>query len=399
MKELFLFSLVDIKQHRLRSFLTTISMIVGAFVLSFFLFLGDSIRYSIDKGFKVLGLSEFIVDRYDWENEKTLKESIIKRRMPIGTREYKVLRKLESIKYVSRVIEIDAPVEFNNKRLMDVDIFAVDPDFVRLRHYKIEKGRILSFADNLIHSRNCVIGYEVAKELGIKRIPSYIFIKGRAYRVVGILKKQGEVLENKPDNVVFIPFNTVYVRGKSILLHAFPKEKVSRGAVLKEVKMAIYRVRKQYGTLGRFGVVDMLEEFASFKGVSAGVSYVFISISFIALLIGGIGIMNVMIASARERIHEIGILKSLGMDESEIFWMFIAESILLALLGGIVGSVLGYGISYVLLRISAQGMIVRLAARPIVLSLVFVVITGFIAGLYPAYEASRREIIEALRYL
>ncbi|GEM_PF-6940792 len=399
MRELILFGIYNLRQHKLRTLLTSTSIIIATFVVSFFLVISDTIRYTVNTGIEMLGMTDIVVDRYDWEREKNLKKSVIERRVPVGEKEYHILQKLRGIKFISRVIRFNGDVEFNKRIKNDVDIIGSDPDYLGLRHYKIHAGRGFTLIDNKLKKPVCVMGYEVARELGIKKVPDYFLINGRTYIAAGILSKMGEVLQNRPDNVVICPFSALYTPGTSVQIHIFIDPEVDRKKIKNEIKNTLESIRKRYGIYGKFGVNDMFSVFKSFKGISTNITYVLFAVSFISLLVASIGIANVMLTSARERIHEIGILRSLGLNKFSIFILFVVESVVLSLLGAIVGIPSGVILAYLLILAGGKGIIFHVTLAPFLVSLFLSMFTGVIAGIYPAFEASKREIVEALRYL
>lgn len=391
-------ALLNLKQHKLRTFLSGISIMTASFLVCFTLVIGDAIKYSVKRGMDILGMTDIVIDKYNWEKEKMLKKTIIQKRKNIGIEEFIALKNTLKNVRISRVIKRTGTIQFKGKLLTDVDILGVDPSYISMRKYEIGRGRLFSFGDNITGNRVCVLGWKIANKLGVQNIPEYIQIDGKVFRVIGILKKKGEVLQNKPDEVVLIPFNLMN-KNRSMALHInFPKN-ANRDSLKEVIHATLFSIRKKYGKYGKFGINDMEEVFKSFKGVSTNITYVLLAFSLVALFVGGIGITNVMLTSARERIKEVGILKSMGLTVEEIFLMFICESVAHSLVGSSIGIIGGYMLAYLLLLLGGKGIIVRLTLLPIVLAFFMSFITGILSGIYPGIEASRREVIEALRYL
>ncbi len=337
--EIFSLSLYNIKQHTLRTFLTITGIIISTFIVTFFLIISDTFKYTFKIAEKMIGGDVITVDKYDWEDERHNIGELLKKRRNFS---YTLIRELKEQNFVllsSSVYENNLDVEFKEKKMENIKIYGVEPAFFVMHNYKINNGRNFNYIDLKEDKRVCVIGYDIMKEIGEETLEKFILIGGVSFMVIGVLKKIGNYLEMKPDEVIIIPITT-YERyfleeGDYSTIEILAGKKDERSINL--IDSIVGEFRKGLGEEGGYAINTLEKRFGFFKGVSTNIFKLLLIISLISLLVGCIGIANIMIASSSERINEIGILKAIGGSDIEIFVIFIFEPILLGLLGASIG--------------------------------------------------------------
>ena len=282
-------------------------------------------------------------------------------------------------------------------------IFGTSSDYPSVRNYSVQEGRFFTEQEVKGMRKVAAIGATTAKNLFGNSSPvgKFININGIQFKVVGLIAPKGSTGWNDPDDQIFIPVTTamrrvfgvqnirsISVQAKSMALTAQASEEVR--ALLRKRHKLTNDMEDDFYLGNQAEIMEMAEEASRmFTLLLAGIASV-------SLLVGGIGIMNIMLVSVTERTREIGIRKALGARRKDIMLQFLVESLVLSLFGGIVGILLGVAGSSLLSR--SPEWSVSVSVQSIVLSFSFAVIVGIFFGLYPAWQASRLDPIEALRY-
>lgn len=311
-----------------------------------------------------------------------------------------VLKKINEFDYVSGILWLPATVEYNHKEgvltVQAIPTENADKEFRDLAR-EFESGKGLAGAGKY----SADIGYKLAKDYFDKEIKvnSKITIQGKEFRVVGIFKEQGD---QSNDYSIIIPLEA----GKEIFNK--PKEvsaiigTVKEGVDVEKTKTKIIKVLKKARGEEDFIVVTPAQIQEQISNVLSIVRYVLIGIAAISLLVGAIGILNVMYTSVLERTKEIGVMKAIGARNSDILGIFLVEAGFIGLVGGVIGVLVGLGMAKSVELIAGQiGFIsikVSINYLLIGLSLAFTFIVGILAGVLPALKAAKLKPAEALRY-
>lgn len=279
----------------------------------------------------------------------------------------------------------------------DYTVIGVMPEYQDMTNLEMLQGDFITDDDQSGKSKVAVIGYTLAQEIYGSAYYAYgenISIEGKKYEIVGVLSKMGSVSSGtSPDESIFIPYSTAekYVYGKdaSPQIMAIASDVNNVSSVMTNVKTVL----SENYPKAEFTVTDAGATMETATSSAKTLSTLLIAVALIVFVVGGIGIMNVMFVSVKERTKEIGILKALGSSKKEILLEFLTEAMFISILGGILGLVLGFAL-VPLIRLS--GMTIEPLAVSGLYAMVFAVATGTVFGFYPAWKAAALMPIEAL---
>jgi putative ABC transport system permease protein len=272
------------------------------------------------------------------------------------------------------------------------------------RHF-VGEGRFISDGDIRRSGPVIVLGYSIAETLFPRRDPigRVVTFSGRKYVVIGVMEKQGASMFESTDSHVFLPLTTFdshfpwIRRDRGVNIATVPRkpEWVDR---MTDEGINVLRTRRHvpFNKQNDFGIMTPDKLIGNFRAITGGITLAMIFISSIALLVGGVGVMNIMLVSVTERTREIGLRKAIGAVRRDIVQQFLTEAMTLAGIGGIIGVALGLGIAAIV-----RSMDLLPAATPlwsIVVGLLVSISIGLFFGIYPAYKAARLDPVEALRY-
>jgi putative ABC transport system permease protein len=288
-------------------------------------------------------------------------------------------------------------------------LYAVNTSYQEIVNHWVEHGRFFTPLDLEQKKRVVVVGIQVAEDLALGENPigKLIQIDNNAFTVVGVMEKKGGTFGNNQDDMVIIPFSTATViygtENMRKLVLAFQMEQGSDLDLAKEQVRDVLRARHHLGKDDKddFRILAQEELLKTISTVLGTVTFIMGAVVGIALLVGGIGIMNIMLVSVTERTREIGIRKSIGARRRDILIQFLIEAVTLSALGGVIGIIGGY-----LLAAATRGIVSRWIDLPavhtpvvaILGACIFCMVLGIIFGVYPAAKASKLDPIEALRY-
>lgn len=397
-------AVVSLKINKMRSMLTSLGIIIGVSAVIIMLAVGTGAREKVQKDMESMG-----------SNLLTIRSASAKTggvRMGMGTRPTLTIKDAEAIKKNARGISAVSSVSTESKQLTYGNqnwastVYGINPEYFYIKNYEIDMGRGFTPEDIKNSAKVAVIGATVASELFGDLDPRdrIMRVGGIPFKVIGTLKSKGSMGPMDQDDLIFIPITTAQ---KKVFGTTFPGTVsmiVVKGSDPDDVSLAeqdieellIARHRIGKNQENDFEIRNSAEFQEKMKSTVQTFAILLASIASVSLLVGGIGIMNIMLVSVTERTKEIGIRMAIGAKPSDIRVQFLIESFLLSIIGGLIGVAVGI-LGAELVQISGV-MSVSISLFSIVLSLGFSGAIGVLFGYYPAYKASLLNPIDALRY-
>ncbi len=394
-------ALSAIRANKLRSFLTMLGIVIGVGAVITMVALGTGAQKAVQDQIQALGTNLLSV----YAGQSFHRGVASSERVSLTTDDALALSR------GSRVLTAVVPesrrgqqVEFGSRNI-NVNIMGTVPEYVGVNNYAIDAGRVFTAGDGIARKRYAVFGHAVPEMLGSNgaaMIGQQILIRGIPFEIVGVLKEKGSTSGWwNPDEQILVPLQTAQYR-------IFGSDRVNSITVQvvhpDSMTVAMIEIegilRREHGIApGRdndFQIRDRAEYLETFEETTRTFTFLLGAIAAVSLLVGGIGIMNIMLVSVSERTREIGVRKALGATRRNILLQFLIEALVLCLMGGVVGILVGTGGAVALSKLANWNTFVSPGA--VFIAVVFSAAVGLFFGMWPARRAALLDPIEALRY-
>lgn len=389
-----------LRAHKLRSFLTLLGVILAVTTLVSVMSVLNGLNLYVATRIANLGANAFVVDRI---GIITNFDDFVKamRRPPLHMDDYYALK--GHLQYSSEVAAEENTVQdvhYGEKLIEEVTVIGATPEFAVVRDFDVAAGRFFTDVDETHRTPTCFIGHDVQENLfpGIDPLGRQIRVGAQQCQIIGVAKALGTLLGQTQDNFVMLPLTTYMsvFQGKNDSVTIFV-EAVTLNAmpVAEDEVRVMLRARRhvRYQDPDDFGLVEPSSITGLWQKLTGNIFGIAIWLTSVFLVVGGIVIMNIMLASVTERTHEIGIRKSLGARRRDILWQFVIESGVMACMGGIAGVVLAWLIA----RLVNMVFTASVPPSAVIVGVTLSAAVGLFFGIYPASKAARLDPIEALR--
>ncbi len=397
-KESISMATTSIFANKLRSFLTMLGIIVGVSAVITMIAIGQGASTQVTQRIKQMGANLVMVNQF--------------RRMvgsgsftPLSYADAKAIaEQCPSVARVDASFRRNVQVVYGNQNI-NTEINGTTPNFPIIRNFPVERGVYFTEEDNKLMRRVAVLGKTVVEKLfgDTDPIGQYIKIRRNIFQVIGVMSKKGSSGWRDEDNVIFVPLRTAQKR-----LFGLDRDQVSEINVEAKSEKLVEKASEEITNLLRerhrirpgqeddFNVRSQAEILSTAKETSRTFTLLLAGIAVVSLIVGGIGIMNIMFVSVTERTKEIGIRKAIGAQRLDILGQFLIEAVIVSLCGGVIGIILGIGASKITSQLAGWPTVIT--PTSILLSFLFAFAVGFFFGVYPARKASMLNPIDALRY-
>jgi putative ABC transport system permease protein len=391
-----------LRAHKLRSFLTLLGVILAVATLVAVMSVVSGMNFYVADRIANLGANVFIVDRF---GIITSQDAWVKaQKRPLITMEdYERMRdNMKTAKAVAALDDHNIEVRSGNQRLQNTDVMGVSPNYAEVRNINVAQGRFINETDDDHRGEVVFIGADVADRLfsNVDPVGKLLRAETHEYQVIGVAERIGSAFGQSQDNFMIMPLHTFEKElhrprdWVGIFVQAGSSEMMS--ACEDEARMLMRAWRHlPYDTPDNFAILGSDSIMKLWHDLTGTLANVAVSLVSVFLVVGGIVIMNIMLASVTERTREIGIRRSLGARKIHILLQFMMESAVLAATGGIIGVLLAYGV--VALVGATTDIPVKTPLSAVIVSLCVSTAVGLFFGIYPATRAAKLDPIEALR--
>jgi len=388
-----------IESNKIRSFLTTLGIIIGVAAVISLVAVTQGAEKMIEDQLTSLGGSSFLVKT----GKRGIGSGSQQKAYILTPKDAEAIKELDMVTHVSPLIDIGQQIIWGNQDWFSL-VLGVSPDFANINDWYTDSGNFFNNQDVSERSRVCILGKTVASNLFGSQNPigQTVRINKNIFTVIGVMSSLGQTSGGRDqDDVVLIPFSTFqrYIKAIDQVESISVSVKSSEDIPIAETQIInLLRERHRYGAEEEddFYIKSQLSIINRIFAISKIMTILLASVASISLIVGGIGIMNIMLVSVSERTREIGIRMAVGAKQQDILIQFLIESILLSLAGGTIGVLIGIIGSQIASYFTSWPVVISFSATLLAFSVAAII--GIFFGIYPARKASQLDPIEALRY-
>ncbi|MBQ0013616.1 MAG: ABC transporter permease [Proteobacteria bacterium] len=395
-------SWLSISGNKMRSFLTVLGIVIGVMAVVIMVAVGETVQQTITDKFASLGTNTIVI-RAGAAQSAGIRTG---NRQTLTTDDAEFLARLPDVAAVTPLQTSGVQVVYGNKNWATSMIGAY-PGYQVVQNVEMEYGTF--FDDNAVKNAStyAVIGPDTLEELGMSKnaVGEIIRVQNTPFVIIGVMKAKGDSMMGSQDDMVIIPITTLKKRLQG---SRFPKsvsqimlklyQDADNNIAIDQITTILRQRHKLKDTDDDdFQITDMKQVMETMESVTGYLKLLLVAIAAVSLLVGSIGIMNMMLVSVAERTREIGVRKAIGAREKSIIIQFLSESVLISFIGSMAGLILGIGLSQGIGRF-VLGYNVPFSIWPVVLSVSVAVVVGLSSGVFPAIKAAKLNPIDSLRY-
>lgn len=397
----FLIAIKEIRRNILRSILTILGIVIGVASVIAMVMIGDGTTASVKESITKLG-TNMLTLRVGQERRGPPREDNSSK--PFQNEDITAIKnEIQNIKGVAAENSTKMNIVYGNKS-NNSSVIGTNNDYFIIKDWALKDGRIFDDSELSSGKSSCIIGTTIVTQLFGDENPigASIRLKNMTCNVIGVLASKGAAaFGNDQDEIVIVPLKMYQRKIKgdkdvSSIIISITEERYIENAKTEITSLMQERRAVKIGEPDNFHIRDMKDILDTMTSTTNMLTYLLGSIAAISLLVGGIGIMNIMLVSVTERTREIGTRLAIGAMESEVLLQFLVEAVVLSTWGGIIGIFLGLGIGYTIVNMMQLPFIIN--KQIIIISFVFSTLIGIIFGYFPARKAARLNPIDALRY-
>jgi putative ABC transport system permease protein len=405
------FARIALAAHKLRSSLTILGIVIGVATVISMVSIIEGFNNNIIKNFQAFGATLVQFQKFDPRFGPGERDESQRQRRNLTYEDALALQRLSpSMLAVSperywQGEATESDLHYEGKEATPDSLIGTTDAYPIANNHFVGEGRFFTEGDVQRSAAVTVIGHSIAEALfpWTDPIGKQVMIAGRKYIVVGVMEKQGSTMFESTDSHAYLPLTTFdshfpqVKRERGVNIATVPKKPEWVSRIIEEGTTVLRARRKvPFNKPNDFGIMTPDKLIGNFQAITGGITLAMIFISSIALLVGGIGVMNIMLVSVTERTREIGIRKAIGATRRDVVQQFLIEAMTLSGIGGIIG--IGIGLSIAAIVRAMEWLPTTTPIWSIVVGFAVSVSIGLFFGIYPAYKAARLDPVDALRY-
>jgi putative ABC transport system permease protein len=406
------FAMLAVRAHKLRAGLTVLGIVVGVATVIAMVSIVTGFNNNMIRNFQSFGATLVQFQKYEPRFGPGHRDESERRRKDLTWEDAVALKasvpEMRAVSAERYLWGTDIHVKYRDAETTTPVVVGATPDYSVANNHFISYGRFVTDTDLEHAATVAVIGEDVRQALFAREDPleKWLTLNGTPYMVIGVFEIKGKMFGGSNDNFVLIPF-TAFDRqfpfiknsGNDTIHIATVPYRPDQVATITEKGRTLLRARRHvpFNKPDDFAIYTPDKLIESFQGITSGITGAMVFIAFISLLIGGVGVMNIMLVSVTERTREIGVRKAVGAFRRDIVLQFLTEATTLSLLGGVIGVVVGVAVPWGVKR-AFDALPAETPFWAVLVGLLVSMTVGIFFGLYPAVKASRLDPIEALRY-